>query len=100
MVTCSVHPAATNQTFLLSHDEDVSTLELLRRIGQALGHPARLVPLPASVLKVAAALVGKSDVAQRLCGSLQVDISKTRQLLGWTPPLSLDQGLKKAAEGL
>jgi nucleoside-diphosphate-sugar epimerase len=69
-------------------------------MGQALGCPAHLVPVPASILKLAAAMVGKSDVAQRLCGSLQVDISKTRQLLGWTPPLSLDEGLKKAAEGL
>jgi len=84
----------------LSDGEDVSTTELLRRMGQALGRPARLVPVPASWLKLAAAMVGKSDVAQRLCGSLQVDIEKTRRLLGWTPPLSLDEGLKKAAEGL
>ncbi|NDP39356.1 MAG: SDR family oxidoreductase [Rhodoferax sp.] len=100
IVTCLTHPAAANQTFLVSDGEDVSTSELLRRMGQALGCPARLVPVPASILKLAAAMVGKSDVAQRLCGSLQVDISKTRQLLGWAPPLSLDEGLKKAAEGL
>jgi UDP-glucose 4-epimerase len=66
-------------------------------MGQALDRPARLLPVPQSWLKLAAAMVGKSDVAQRLCGSLQVDISKTRQLLSWTPPLSLDQGLKTAA---
>jgi UDP-glucose 4-epimerase len=100
MVTCLTHPAATNQTFLVSDGEDVSTTELLRRMGQALGRPARLVPVPASILKLAAALVGKRDVAQRLCGSLQVDIEKTRKLLGWTPPLTLDQGLRKAAEGI
>ena len=73
------------------------TTELLRRMGQALGHPARLIPVPASLLKLAAAMVGKPDMAQRLCGSLQVDIEKTRCLLGWTPPLSLEEGLKKAA---
>ncbi|MCW2312600.1 UDP-glucose 4-epimerase family protein [Rhodoferax antarcticus] len=99
IVLCLTHPAAANQTFLVSDGEDVSTSELLRRMGQALGRPARLVPLPASILKLAAAMVGKSDVAQRLCGSLQVDISKTRQLLGWTPPLSLDEGLLRAAAG-
>jgi nucleoside-diphosphate-sugar epimerase len=44
-------------------------------------------------------LVGKPDVAQRLCGSLQVDIEKSRQLLEWRPPLTLDQGSKKAAKG-
>jgi len=100
IVTCLSHPAAANQTFLVADGEDVSTTGLLRRMGQALGRPARLVPVPASWLKLAAAMVGKPDVAQRLCGSLQVDIEKTRRLLGWTPPISLDEGLKKAAEGL
>ena len=97
IVTCLTHPAAANQTFLVSDGEDVSTTELLRRMGQAMGRPARLMPVPVSWLKLAAALVDKPDVAQRLCGSLQVDIEKTRRLLGWTPPLSLDEGLKRAA---
>ena len=79
IVTCLTHPAAANQTFLVSDGEDVSTTELLRRMGQAMGRPARLIPVPASWLKLAAALVGKQDVAQRLCGSLQVDIEKTRR---------------------
>lgn len=100
IVTCLTHPAAANQTFLVSDGEDVSTSDLLRRMGQAMGHPARLIPVPASWLKLAAAMVGKQDMAQRLCGSLQVDIEKTRQLLGWNPPLTLDEGLKKAAEGV
>ena len=99
IMTCITHPAAANQTFLVSDSEDVSTTELLRRMGQAMGHPARLVPVPVGLLKLAATMLGKRDVAQRLCGSLQVDIEKTRRLLDWTPPLSLDQGLKKAAEG-
>jgi nucleoside-diphosphate-sugar epimerase len=99
IMTCSTHPAAANQTFLVSDGEDVSTTELLRRMGKAMNRPARLIPVPVSFLKLAATMVGKQDVAQRLCGSLQVDIEKTRQLLGWCPPLTLDQGLKKAAEG-
>ena len=61
---------------------------------------AVVLAVPVSWLKLAAAMVGKQDVAQRLCGSLQVDIEKTRRFLGWTPPLSRDEGLKKAAEGL
>jgi UDP-glucose 4-epimerase len=100
IVTCLIHPAAANQTFLVSDGEDVSTTELLRRMGQALGCTARLLPVPASWLKLAADMLGKADMAQRLCGSLQVDISKTRQLLGWQPPLSLDSGLKKAAKAM
>jgi nucleoside-diphosphate-sugar epimerase len=100
MHLCLTHPSAADQTFLVSDGEDVSTTQLLRRMGAALGHPARLLPFSPGSLERIASLLGKRDVAQRLCGSLQVDIAKTRELLGWRPPLSLDQGLKKAAEGL
>ena len=99
ILTCIDHPAAANQTFLVSDGEDLSTTQLLQRLGRALGKPACLVPVPPALLKLGAALVGKPAIAQRLCGSLQVDISKTQQLLGWTPPLSVDEGLKRAAEG-
>lgn len=100
IMLCLTHPAAANQTFLASDGEDVSTSELLLRMGQALGCPARLLSVPQSWLKLAAAMVGKPDVVQRLCGSLQVDISKSRQLLGWAPPLSLDEGLWQVACGV
>ena len=99
IVTCVDSPAAANQTFLVSDGEDLSTTQLLQRMGRALGKPARLIPVPSTLLKLGAALLGKPAIAQRLCGSLQVDISKTRQLLGWNPPVSVDAGLKKAAEG-
>lgn len=97
---CLHHPAAANQTFLVSDGEDVSTTELLRRIGKAINMPARLIPIPSTWLIFLASVLGKREIAQRLCGSLQVDIKKTRQLLGWSPPVSLDQGLKKISEGL
>lgn len=100
LVTCLVHPAAAGQIFLVSDGEDVSTTELLRRIGQAMERPVHLLPIPTVWLELAAAMLGKRDVARRLCGSLQVDIAKTRYLLGWRPPLTLDQGLKNAVEGL
>ena len=100
IVTCLTHPAAANQTFLVSDNEDISTTELLRRMGRAMGRPARLIPVPTSWLKLAAAMAGKRLVAQRLCGSLQVDIEKTRRLLGWRPPVSLDEGLRRAMVGI
>lgn len=100
LALCLTHPAAAGQVFLASDGEDVSVTELLRRLGRAMGRPARLLPIPGAWIEWAATLVGKRAVAQRLCGSLQVDIEKTRQLLGWRPPLSLDHGLKKAVEGL
>ena len=100
MVTCLNHPAAAGQTFLVSDGQDVSTTELLRRTAKAMGKNVLLLPVPTSVLEWGAAMMGKRAVAQRLCGSLRVDITKTRHLLGWTPPLTLDQGLKKAVEGM
>lgn len=100
LLTCLHHPAAARQTFLVSDGQDVSTTELLRRTANAMGKKAFLLPVPASVLELGATLLGKRDVAQRLCGSLQVDIAKTRRLLGWNPLLTLDQGLKKAVEGM
>lgn len=99
IVTCTHHPAAANQTFLVSDGEDVSTTQLLRRMAQAMGRPARLIPVAPALLQAGAALLGKPELAQRLCGSLQVDITKTRHLLGWKPPISVDEGLRRAAQG-
>ncbi len=98
LVICLKHPAAAGQTFLVSDGEDVSTTELLRRTAKAMGKKALLLPMPTSALELGASLLGKRALAQRLCGSLQVDIAKTRRLLGWSPPMTLDQGLKKAVE--
>ena len=95
LITCLKHPAAAGQIFLASDGEDVSTTELLRRTAQAMGKSARLLPVPASWLEFGAALLGKRAVAQRLCSSLQVDIEKNRRLLGWRPPFTLDECLKK-----
>lgn len=100
LVICLKHPAAAGQTFLVSDGEDVSTTELLHRTAQAMKKKVVLLPIPTFVLETGAALLGKRSVAQRLCGSLQVDIEKTRSLLRWNPPLNLDQGLIKAVEGV
>jgi nucleoside-diphosphate-sugar epimerase len=96
--TCIDHAAAANQTFLVSDGDDLSTTELLRRMGVALGKPVRLLPVPSRLLEVGATLIGKQALAQRLCGSLQVDISKTRELLNWTPLVSVDEALRKSAK--
>lgn len=98
VVTCLNHPAAANQTFLVSDGEDLSTAQLLKRMGAAMGYPARLFYLPPALLKLGATVLNKSGIYQRLCGSLQLDIAKSRHLLGWSPPESLDEGLRRAAE--
>lgn len=97
IATCIDHPAAANQTFLVSDGEDLSTTRLLQRLALALGKKAWLLPVPEGVLKLAASIVGKQSVAQRICGSLQVDISKNRELLGWAPPVTMDKAMRQTA---
>lgn len=97
IVTCLIHPAGANRTFLVSDGDDISTTDLLRRTGAALGKPARLMRVPPLALRTAARFLGKAELAQRLCGSLQVDIGYTRELLGWNPRVSVDEALKQAA---
>lgn len=98
IITCISHPAAANQTFLVSDGDDLSTTQLLRKMASALDRPARLLPIPARALSGAAILLGKKSLSNRLCGSLQVDISKTRSLLGWSPIVSVDDALKATAQ--
>ncbi|NUU03177.1 UDP-glucose 4-epimerase family protein [Herbaspirillum robiniae] len=92
---CLTHPNAAGQVFLASDGEDLSTTALLRRVARALGKHPLLLPVPAPLLAAAARILGKPAIAQRLCGSLQVDIGKNRQLLNWTPPVGVDEALRK-----
>ncbi|MCD5380543.1 SDR family oxidoreductase, partial [Candidatus Gracilibacteria bacterium] len=98
IITCIKHPAAANKTFLASDDEDLSTTDLLRRMAIALEKPSRLIPIPPSIITLGATLLGKKEIAQRLCGSLQVDINHTKKTLDWKPPVSVDEALKKTAD--
>ena len=94
---CVDHPAAANQTFLVSDGEDLSTTELLRRVAQVLGVAARLLPVPRGVVAAVARCVGQAQLSQRLCESLQVDSSAARDCLGWAPVIGVDEGLAQTA---
>ena len=98
IVTCIDHPNAANEIFLASDGRDLSTTELLQGVSRAMGRPSRLIPIPGSILCFFASLIGKLFVAQRLLGSLQVDISKNREILGWEPPVSVEDGLSRCFE--
>lgn len=95
IVTCLTHPQAANQTFLVSDGQDLSTTELVRGMAHAAKVPVRLLPVPVWALQAGALLLGNGDVVQRLCGNLQVDISKAHSLLGWVPPMSVENGLRR-----
>jgi nucleoside-diphosphate-sugar epimerase len=96
VVTCVAHPQAANQTFFVSDGHDLSTTALVRGMAQAAGVPARLIPVPVWVLQAGATVMGKGESVQRLVGNLQVDISKARTLLGWRPPITVEEGLHRA----
>ena len=98
IITCINHPNAKNQTFIVSDGEDLSTTNLIRRLGKALGKSPLLLPIPAELLRLTTKLLGKADIGDRLLGSLQVDSNKIRQMLDWTPPYTVDQGLQATAD--
>ena len=97
LIACCSAPTASGQTFLAADGEDLSTTGLLQRMSAALGQPARLLPVSPALLQWGAALLGRKGVAQRLLGSLQLDITHTRATLGWTPPVTVDEGLRRVA---
>ncbi|GIU08562.1 UDP-glucose 4-epimerase family protein [Shewanella morhuae] len=98
IMTCIEHPKAGNQVFLVSDDNDVSTASLVREMSKGLGKPSRMLPVPLWCYSVAGKLFNKQDVVSRLLGSLQVDISHTKETLGWAPPQTIEQGFKETAD--
>ena len=99
LVRCVDAPNAAGRTFLVSDGEDVSTPRLIRMLGEASGRRAPLVPIPTALLHLAGRLTGRGEQVERLCGSLQVNISDTRETLGWTPPVKLRDALRDTVAG-
>lgn len=95
ITTCIDHPKAANQTFLVSDDHDVSTSDLLKSMIVAAGKKPRLIPVPVSVLRFFTGLLGKASVIDRMSSNLQVDISHTNDTLGWQPPVSFEEGIRR-----
>jgi nucleoside-diphosphate-sugar epimerase len=98
LLLCATHSAAAGRTYLVSDGEDVSTPDLLRRLGAALGRPARLFPFPAGLLRGAATLLGRRGQAERLLGSLRIDSGRIRRELDWQPPFTVQQGLQRTTQ--
>ena len=95
IIVCLKHPAAGNHTFIVSDGEDISTTELLSFIADGIGVKIWLIPVPKKFIWIAGRFFGKTDIARRLCCNLRVDISKAKNLLGWTPPINTREGLVK-----
>ncbi len=93
---CCTHPAAANQTFLISDDHDVSITELVAAIRKAFARPTHLFPVPYSVLRIIFTLIGKRSLNEQLLANLQIDTSKAKQLLSWQPLISFNEGIERA----
>jgi nucleoside-diphosphate-sugar epimerase len=96
---CVDHPRAAGQSFLVSDGEDLSTPDLIRHMAVAMGRSARFFPVPVSLVRLAGNALGKRAEIDRLLGSLQIDSSHTRQALGWTPPVSIEEGIWRMVQG-
>jgi len=95
IITCINHPKAANQIFLVSDGQDLSTPELLDGMAKAMGRDIRLFPIPLSLLSLVAVIIGKRGEADRLLGSLQLDISKTLDVLDWAPVIDFEEGVRR-----
>lgn len=91
--TCITHPSAANQTFVIADGEDISLRQLLVLMRKAMGRGPGLLPVPPGLFRLAGRVTGKQALVDRLVGDLQVDTSKARQLLGWQPPYTVEQGV-------
>lgn len=98
IIKCISHPRAANQVFLASDDDDLSTTRLLRIMSFVSNKKLLLMPVPVSSLRVLAAIVGQRAIAHQLLGSLTLDITHTRETLSWTPPLSVEDGIRRCFE--
>jgi len=97
LLRCAEHPDAAGQTFLASDGHDLSTPQLIRLMAEGLDRPARLLTVPVALLQIGGRLMGRRDGMGRLLGSLQVDIVHTQSKLGWTPPESVEDGVRDMA---
>jgi nucleoside-diphosphate-sugar epimerase len=95
LIRAAEHPAAASKVWLVADGPDLSTPQLVRTLARALERQPRLLAVPPLLLRTAAALTGQRAAMARLCGSLAVDSSATRSGLDWTPPLSLEEGVRR-----
>src|SRR5260370_35928948 len=94
---CATDPRAAGEIFHVTDGDDPSVAELARALGNHLGRPARLIPIPVALLELAGRLTGRLPQVERLTGSLQVDSTHIRATLGWIQPVPLDAGLATTA---
>tara|TARA_R110000823_G_scaffold267909_3_gene387894 strand:- start:249 stop:1217 length:969 start_codon:yes stop_codon:yes gene_type:complete len=96
LISCCIdHPKAINQVFLASDDHDLSTREIIINMSKALKKTNTMFPIPVLFYRIAGKMFKKEDACDRLIGSLQLDITHTKELLNWIPPQKVEDGFKE-----
>ena len=97
LLQCAIDPRAAGECFHVADDDAPSVTGLLRLVGDALERPARLIAVPSTVLRALGTLTGRRAAIDRLTGSLQLDTSRIKRMLGWHPPYTTREGLDATA---
>ena len=99
IIHCIDHSEASGKTFLASDGEDLSTPELIKLIASSMRRRANLFPFPIFILKFLGSVFGRSEEINRLVGSLRIDNNYTKEILNWTPPVSVEEGIRRMVQG-
>ncbi|MCG9714974.1 NAD-dependent epimerase/dehydratase family protein [Shewanella insulae] len=98
LVTCVLHKDAAGNTFLASDGHSVSIKEFTNAIANGLGKHVIHLPIPEFLMRLAGKLSGRSLMIEQLFGNLEVDSSNAKTVLGWTPPLTMEQAMASLRE--
>lgn len=93
LIVCTTHDNAAGNTFLASDNETVSIKEFTKAIGEGIGKNVLQFPIPMGVFKLVGKISGNSAIMEQLFGDLQVDSSNLKEILDWTPPLTMKQAM-------
>jgi nucleoside-diphosphate-sugar epimerase len=99
LICCIDHPKANGKIFLASDGKDLSTSDLIKLIASSMGRKANLFPLPIFILKFLGLIFKRREEINRLIGSLRIDNSYTKETLNWTPPISVEEGIRRMVQG-
>lgn len=100
LAVAALHPDCVYRSFVLSDGEDIDLAHLVRQLADGMGRTQ--VPqwaVPPALLQAFATLAGRKESFTKLAGELLVDSHSFRQCTGWHPPVSLAEGLRRAAVG-
>ena len=93
LLTCAKHHDAAGHTFLASDGESISTKQFTNAIAKGLNQSIYQLPVPASIMRFGAKLVGKKSMAEQLLDNLEVDSSNAFDVMGWKPPYTMEQAM-------